>query len=1439
MLNPVATLKDYPFKISYDAVDDRLHDFYLPALERSVLYHRSTGFFSSAALAQAATGIVRLIQNGGAMRILCGAQLSVEDVEALRKGADLTGKVADAMVGCLKDPTDDSMKARLEALAWLVAQGRLEIKVVLPKGPDGHPMSGQDSRDYYHPKEAVFQDADGELLGTTGSNNESVNGWENHYETFSVYTSWMRGDATDPIYPGTPYIKQIQFRMKALWEGTDSGWIAMDIPEAAKAKLLKFTPKFQPTKDPFERPKPEPVVVPVTAGATLREQLLFQFLREAPRLPNGHLLGLETAAITPWPHQQAVMKKVVDAWPQSFLFCDEVGLGKTIEAGLAIRQLLLSGKVKRALLLVPKAVMRQWQEELHEKFALHIPRYQSGEVLDIHNEVIPFSGPVWDAFPLLLASSQLVKRRQNHEVLLAAKPWDLILVDEAHHARRKDFKDGTPNRLLELLRGREGRPGLNTRAQALYLMTATPMQVNPVEVWDLLRLLKMGGEWGVESRFMEFFKQLQLPVSDPDRDWDFLLDMVQDHLSLGGEILPRFRQTVQNALSIVDADTVLNLPAQKARKGTIAHLSSEARILLDRLIAWHTPLRRFMCRNTRELLRKYHEQGLLKDHVPDRIPKNIWVPLEGKEADLYQRIENYITHYYEMLEGQSKGKGFIMTVYRRRLTSSFAALKKSLEKRLAKLEGQHAVLLVDEDDLDAGDDATPAVAQELDLEDLAEQGEVLATEITYLKDFIHAIKQLPGDSKFERLQSELLHIFKDRTKVIVFTQFTDTMDSLRDRLRLVYGKSVACYSGRGGERFDGVGWLPVDKEDVKRAFREQEDIKILLCTESASEGLNLQTCGDLINFDMPWNPMRVEQRIGRIDRIGQVFKEVRIKNFFYEDTVEADVYRALETRIESFKLVVGRIQPILHRVEAVIERVAMSAPDDRKAKLKKELKDLDDQLAQGDGGLDLAQALATEPEAPTLDPAPLTLVDLERILTQDSSFAVCFKADAELAGAWTLTWGGKTHRVTFDPHLYDEHPSKVAFMTFGTELLDALLGSVPTPDPGGPGEGYCLANQSGEEIVSGFFGFVDGATHLIQELKALEGHLDTPTSIGPTASEVEAIFKPIADQAILHRRMVRVWEREAQIKALKRRAIDLVLDAARVEAALAGQGYILDGMAQPRYGKEALVGLKLLQDGVLYKSLIIRLQGDAPLLDAHDEALQDFKGRSRASLLSRRTNLGEKAQACLMEWLKVQKEGTEEVATIPGITLTWLPKPPVIDGIPFLPLDQVHPFENAIPLLDLEAAAGGFGEEQPLATELDHLGQAPTGAAWIALPSNLKPSPRLFAVKVVGESMNRRILSGAMVVFRAEPQGTRQGKVVLARLSSDSDPDTGGRFTVKVYDSKKVDAEDGTWQHQAVRLLPDSHDPAFQPIVLTQEDGPSNVVILAEFVQVVDEDRSR
>ena len=172
--------------------------------------------------------------------------------------------------------------------------------------------------------------------------------------------------------------------------------------------------------------------------------------------------------------------------------------------------------------------------------------------------------------------------------------------------------------------------------------------------------------------------------------------------------------------------------------------------------------------------------------------------------------------------------------------------------------------------------------------------------------------------------SHLSELLKRRDSVIVFTQYTDTMDYLRDKLRQVYGAQVACYSGRGGERWDGTAWRGTSKENIKTAFREHTEVKILLCTESASEGLNLQTCGVLINFDMPWNPMRVEQRIGRIDRIGQVYPDVWIRNYFYDETVEAKIYQRLDDRISSFESVVGELQPILSQVARAIESAVMA-----------------------------------------------------------------------------------------------------------------------------------------------------------------------------------------------------------------------------------------------------------------------------------------------------------------------------------------------------------------------------------------------------------------------------------------------------------------------------------------------------------------------------------
>ena len=146
-------LKDHNFQISYRPADDRLHDFYIPALSCSLRYDRTAGFFSSSALAVAAAGVARLVTQGGTMRLLVGAELSEADVQAIERGQALDDVVAERLVAALSEPEEEVMRRRLEVLAWMVAAGRLQIRVVLPKGPNGHPLPASQTQDYYHPKD--------------------------------------------------------------------------------------------------------------------------------------------------------------------------------------------------------------------------------------------------------------------------------------------------------------------------------------------------------------------------------------------------------------------------------------------------------------------------------------------------------------------------------------------------------------------------------------------------------------------------------------------------------------------------------------------------------------------------------------------------------------------------------------------------------------------------------------------------------------------------------------------------------------------------------------------------------------------------------------------------------------------------------------------------------------------------------------------------------------------------------------------------------------------------------------------------------------------------------------------------------------------------------------------------------------------------------------
>ena len=1443
-------LDSHPFKVSYGSGDDLLHDFYIPALERSLQYDRSAGFFTSTSLAIAASGIGRLIANGGSMRLLCGAELSSTDVEAIRKGDDLKGVVGRSMVGSLADPEDQSMTARLEALAWMVASGRLDIRVVLPRGPDRYPIPASEARDYYHPKEAVFTDSEGNKLAFSGSVNETRQGWEKNYETFLTVATWDRRQQGDTVAAAKLHVRSIEQRLDNLWGARDDDWIALDIPRAAREKLLKYRPASAPYRDPLERPpvepvepaepEPEPPPAPWPPQTSLSEaeRLVFRFLREAPYLPNADQLGIVTSTVTPWPHQLRVVREAVARYPQNFLFCDEVGLGKTIEAGLILRQLFVSGRVRRALILAPKSVLRQWQEELYEKVVLNVPLYDGGELHDVFGRVLPTSGAIWGSFPLILASSQLVKRRERQSQLLEAEPWDLIIVDEAHHARRKGFATDRhrPNRLLELLEGTAGRSGLKHRTRCIYLLTATPMQVHPVEVWDLLKVLGLGGRWGaLDDNFLKYFHELRRPFGE--RDWDFLLGMIRDHLDSGGSLDPQFCEVAERQLGTVEWAAIRDLPHSGKQSAAIKQLSPEARSVLQEMMRRHTPLQTLLWRNTRSLLRKYREKGLLDANVPTRRPQPRWVPMKDDEGELYDRIAEYISNVYQRYEAERRGLGFVMTVYRRRLTSSFYAMRRSLERRLEFLLGEAvpAQGLTDDDleELELDLDVSETLA--------AEDRQRYLEEIEYIEDFLRDLQNLGTDSKVEQLNRDLREIFERRDTVLLFTQYTDTMDYLREELRQVYGSLVACYSGRGGELWDGNAWVRAPKENVKEAFRHGEEIKILLCTESASEGLNLQTCGVLLNFDMPWNPMRVEQRIGRIDRIGQKYETVWIWNYFYEGTVEATIYHRLEDRIDWFVDVVGTLQPILHQVGRSIEELAMLPEAQRKRRMGERIAELRQQIEERTvDALDLDAYAEEQLEQRSQEPPPVTLQQLEKSLVESQALGHLFSPHPDIPGAHRLSWHDDEHAVTFSPDVFDRYPNSVELLTYGNPRLDELLAAPGDPRGSDDPQGVGFYSSTDPAPVSLFIAPVAKQARPLSALDPLLMAAEEPPKFW-TEDQDQAASSLFDDaRASCRERMERVEKnrRQGERLALVEAARQVLVRTALTELAKAERPELFDDPYPHTFGSEVVLALR--RHGVPFKALLKITAGGALEARPTDPFFAQVQGKPPVHLDRRLESLRHQGIDILKEYAALSKtSGVEQTRENPPPERSWFPvseSEPPAEPLPFRDLEpeEVRPFENCVPIYEsLKIAAGRFSDEQLVAEVIqeEEIRQADR-FHWVALPEHIRPRRGLFVAQVVSHSMDRRIPAGAYCLFQLAPEGTRDGKVVVARHPNIHDDELGGHYTIKVYRSEKEHAPDGTWRHRRVTLEPRSTSSAYEPLIFDDlQEG--DLKIVAELLEVL------
>jgi superfamily II DNA or RNA helicase len=633
----------------------------------------------------------------------------------------------------------------------------------------------------------------------------------------------------------------------------------------------------------------------------------WRFVMEAPYFPDGHRNCDATAPVDMWPHQIRVVHEAASAWPAGRLLCDEVGMGKTIEAVIIVRRLLAGRGVRRVLFLVPAGLLRQWQGELREKGGLVVPRLEGSRTLvwpDDESETVPDLSKALGQ-PLLLVSREYARTEQNMPAFLSAEPWDLVLLDEAHAARRarqeeREFNSAT--RLLALLRHLQ----LLGRAKGLLLLSATPMQTHAWEPWDLLSVLGEGAPWirGDFSVVGRYYRQIaslpNIPIPVDEARW--VASVIEDDGAFGTPPVPSGPLHMRLA------------GGTSAQRSTLGHwLRASA------------PLGRRMHRNTRMTLRRYFSEGLISRPPPHRAVQDaLFVYADPRERDAYDAVTDYVDRRFRELESERFGKGFVMTVYRRRATSSPFALKKSLGRRDS---GLHRVVaerateqLLDLDPEDARD------FDEFLLDDahgplssaLPDDPTTAAEELRDVQRLLARLNELGDvDSKFDKFLEVLRLVSDDGRAVLVFSEYTDTVRYLRDKLHPRYGAGLACYTGDGGEKHDGDTWIRVSKEEITRRLNGGE-LRVLLCSDAASEGLNLQAAGALINYDLPWNPSRVEQRIGRIDRIGQLAEVVRVANLVLRDSVDERVYEVLTRRCELFRHFVGAMQPVLAEARGML-----------------------------------------------------------------------------------------------------------------------------------------------------------------------------------------------------------------------------------------------------------------------------------------------------------------------------------------------------------------------------------------------------------------------------------------------------------------------------------------------------------------------------------------
>lgn len=543
-------------------------------------------------------------------------------------------------------------------------------------------------------------------------------------------------------------------------------------------------------------PVDESIFKTISAGKfASRELYRLRLWAEYAQLVSGfdELICLDQLSFTPFDYQTRAAQIMLRRFRGRGMFCDEVGLGKTIEAGLVIKEYLARNIVQRLMVLTPASLVEQWREELAVKFGL------TGFVTTADAEFRVSVSEAWEKFPLLIASLATA-RRAEHRARLSQIPFDMVVLDEAHHLKNRN--SASWKFVNELQR------------KYILLLTATPVENNLDELYNLITLLKPG--------------QLKTPR-----------EFRKQFVVSGDPRLPKNRGQLRELLGDV----------------MVRHTRSQVNI-----------------------------------NLPPRQANTVRLNLSEEEAEFYKSVSDCVRELLAQSGLQS------LPTLEQAPTQQNQEILHSGQSSTIRQTDRFALLTLQRE-IGSSPKAAEATLRSL--------GARISNEESRQRLFGLAERsaQIHSWAKAEALEKLLKTILHDPTeKVIIFTHFRRTLEKLAELLQKM-GVDFVQYHG------------DMDMVSKNQAIADFESrANILLSTEAAGEGRNLQFCRTMINFDIPWNPMRIEQRVGRIHRVGQT-RDVQIYNLSARGTVEDYLLEILDQKLNMFELVIGEMDMILGQIE--------------------------------------------------------------------------------------------------------------------------------------------------------------------------------------------------------------------------------------------------------------------------------------------------------------------------------------------------------------------------------------------------------------------------------------------------------------------------------------------------------------------------------------------